>query len=108
MKLMDKRVIKQKRAAKLIVLERQILSQFDSPFVAGVRYAFQTPTKLHIVTDLYAGGDLEALVMRRGPLTEASAKFLTAQLVIAVRALHERGIMHRDIKPANILLDGYG
>jgi len=39
-KCMDKRLIKVRRATRLVVMERQILSSVESPFVTGLKYAF--------------------------------------------------------------------
>ena len=36
------------------------------------------------------------------------ARFYTAQLVLALQAIHARGFAHRDVKPDNLLLDARG
>jgi serine/threonine protein kinase len=38
------------------------------------------------------------------PLTPYEIRYFTYQLLIAMRALHEAGIMHRDIKPRNVMI----
>jgi casein kinase II subunit alpha len=38
------------------------------------------------------------------PLTPYEIRYFTYQLVTALRALHQAGIMHRDIKPRNIMI----
>ena len=55
------------------------------------------------------GGDLRRFIKARmapkGHLTEYESWVITKQLVLAVKTLHERGIVHRDIKPENIMID---
>ena len=40
-----------------------------------------------------------------GALTPAAARRLALDLLAALGAAHERGIIHRDVKPANIFFD---
>jgi casein kinase II subunit alpha len=42
------------------------------------------------------------------PLTSYEIRYFTFQLLIAMRALHEAGIMHRDIKPRNVMIQRSG
>lgn len=39
-KCMDKRLIKVRRATRLIVTERHVLASVDNPFITGLKYAF--------------------------------------------------------------------
>lgn len=41
-------------------------------------------------------------------LDEKIAKFLTAELILAIEYLHKNNIIYRDLKPENILIDATG
>ena len=41
-------------------------------------------------------------------LEEDITKFLIAEVILAMRYMHEKGVIFRDLKPQNILLDSDG
>lgn len=108
-KRMNKRVIKQRRAERLVLEERAVLQHAKSRFVTDLKFAFQNESEVCLGLELVSGGDVDQLLARRGRLSEPAAKLLAVEMVVGLRDLHLRGIMHRDLKPANILLtpDGH-
>ena len=62
----------------------------------------------YIVVEYVPGGDLKALIDRRGPLPGPMLSRIGAALADGLAHAHERGIVHRDIKPQNVLIDEYG
>jgi eukaryotic-like serine/threonine-protein kinase len=50
------------------------------------------------------GRTLKDTLVHEGPLDPARAVTLTRQIVLALGAAHDSGLVHRDIKPANVLL----
>lgn len=58
----------------------------------------------YLVMEHVSGVELAALLDRFGPLPAAAAIDLGIQLLAAVSALAEHGIVHRDIKPQNVML----
>lgn len=59
-----------------------------------------------IVMELVRGPSLAEVISGDGPLEEARAARIGAQIAEALAAAHQAQIVHRDIKPSNILLEG--
>ncbi|CAM5449611.1 non-specific serine/threonine protein kinase OS=Streptomyces fumanus OX=67302 GN=GCM10018772_45690 PE=4 SV=1 [Streptomyces fumanus] len=57
-----------------------------------------------IVMELVRGLSLAELLAADGPLPPARAAHLGAEVLAALRAAHEAGVLHRDVKPGNVLL----
>ncbi|KAK9323928.1 kinase-like domain-containing protein [Lipomyces orientalis] len=111
MKVLSKKVIVQKKEVAHTIGERNILvrtATTDSPFIVGLKFSFQTPTDLYLVTDYMSGGELFWHLQKEGRFQEARAKFYIAELILALEHLHNHDIVYRDLKPENILLDANG
>ena len=57
-----------------------------------------------LATAFVPGPSLAELVELTGPLAESALWRLTAGLVEALQAIHDRAVVHRDLKPSNVLL----
>lgn len=58
-----------------------------------------------VATQYIPGPDLQTVVARQfGPLPEDSVRTLANRLALALRAVHEAGLIHRDLKPSNVLV----
>uniref|UniRef100_A0A8C1FFG3 non-specific serine/threonine protein kinase n=1 Tax=Cyprinus carpio carpio TaxID=630221 RepID=A0A8C1FFG3_CYPCA len=79
----------------------------DSPWVVQLCCAFQDDRSLYMVMEYMPGGDLVNLTSTYD-VPEKWAKFYTAEVVLALDAIHSMGFIHRDVKPDNMLLDRYG
>ena len=111
MKVLSKKVIVQKKEVAHTVGERNILvrtATSDSPFIVGLKFSFQTPSDLYLVTDYMSGGELFWHLQKDGRFDEHRAKFYIAELILAIQHLHKNDIVYRDLKPENILLDANG
>jgi eukaryotic-like serine/threonine-protein kinase len=62
----------------------------------------------YVVVEYVSGGDLKALISRRGPLPGSMLSRIGADVAAGLAHAHERGVIHRDIKPQNVLIDEYG
>uniref|UniRef100_A0A4W6D9B7 non-specific serine/threonine protein kinase n=1 Tax=Lates calcarifer TaxID=8187 RepID=A0A4W6D9B7_LATCA len=87
--------------------ERHIMAFSNSPWIVQLCCAFQDDRHLYMVMEFMPGGDLVTLTMNYD-IPEKWARFYTAEVVLALDAIHSMGFIHRDIKPDNMLLDQHG
>ena len=111
MKVLSKKLIVKKNEVAHTIGERNILvstATNASPFIVSLKFSFQTPTDLYLVTDFMSGGELFWHLQKEGRFSEDRAKFYIAELVLALEYLHDHDIVYRDLKPENIMLDANG
>uniref|UniRef100_A0AAY4ALH7 Serum/glucocorticoid regulated kinase family member 3 n=1 Tax=Denticeps clupeoides TaxID=299321 RepID=A0AAY4ALH7_9TELE len=108
-KVLQKRVILNRREQKHIMAERNVLlKNVKHPFLVGLHYSFQTKDKLYFVLDFVNGGELFFHLQKERIFPETRAKFYIAEMASALGYLHSLNIVYRDLKPENILLDYQG
>lgn len=61
-----------------------------------------------IVMEIVHGISLADLLDAEGPLEPARAAHIGAEVLAALRAAHQAGVLHRDVKPANVLMSNDG
>ncbi|MFE9769035.1 serine/threonine-protein kinase [Streptomyces sp. NPDC005808] len=61
-----------------------------------------------IVMELIRGLALSDLLDAEGPLDPQRAAHIGAEVLTALRAAHEAGVLHRDVKPGNVLMANDG
>ena len=102
-------IVQKKKTTEHTKTERQVLQTIrQSPFLVTMHYAFQTPSKLHLVLDYVNGGELFTHLYQREKFTENEVRIYIGEIVLALEHLHKNGIIYRDIKLENILLDEDG
>jgi hypothetical protein len=84
--------------------EGSILARIGHPFVLRVFDSGTDGSDDYIVTELADGGTLADALDRQGSLPPRHAARYVLQVLAALQAAHEAGVVHRDVKPANLLL----
>ncbi|KAF1315694.1 Agc/akt protein kinase, partial [Globisporangium splendens] len=90
--------------------EMRVAQNIHHPFIAGLRIAFQSRTKLFLGMNYYGGGDLFHHMSKGAScrIPADRAHFYTAELVLGIHHLHQHDILYRDIKPENVMIDAEG
>ncbi|XP_036405716.1 rho-associated protein kinase 2-like [Megalops cyprinoides] len=107
MKLLNKFEMIKRSDTALYWEERDIMAFADSPWIVQLCCAFQDDLHLYMVMEYMPGGDLVTLISTYD-IPEKWARFYTAEVVLALDAIHSLGFIHRDVKPDNMLLDRLG
>ncbi|XP_072313709.1 rho-associated protein kinase 2 isoform X2 [Eucyclogobius newberryi] len=107
MKLLSKFEMIKRSDSAFFWEERDIMAFANSPWVVQLCCAFQDEHYLFMVMEYMPGGDLVNLTSTYD-VPEKWARFYTAEVVMALDAIHSMGFIHRDVKPDNMLLDRHG
>jgi len=81
--------------------EAEVLAQLNHPNIAHIHGLERSGGTLALVMELVEGEDL-AQRLARGPMPLEEALPIAKQIVDALSAAHDQGVVHRDLKPANI------
>ena len=68
-------------------------------------HSLTSTNELLLIMEFADGGELLAYVEEKQGLSEIEARNLFKQIVSAIAACHEQGIIHRDLKLENVLFD---
>ena len=91
---------------RLFVHEIRAVARIDHPNVVRVHQADVTADgRLFFAMEWLAGRDLQA-VLASGAVDPARAVALVRQLLAALEAAHQAGIVHADVKPGNAIVVG--
>nr|XP_043630554.1 CBL-interacting serine/threonine-protein kinase 7-like [Erigeron canadensis] len=91
-----------------LVREVRAMRRLNHPNILKLHEVLATKSKIYLVMELAAGGELFTQLTRRGRMKEATGRFYFQQLVSALHFCHQNGVAHRDLKPQNLLLDKNG
>jgi serine/threonine-protein kinase len=100
---------KQPAIRKQFWAEARAAANLHHPHVVTVHNVGSVGGYHFIEMEYVPGGQtLRESLVRDGPLEPARAARLARQVVLALGAAHDSGLVHRDIKPANVLLTQKG
>mmetsp|Transcript_19592 Transcript_19592/g.36213 ORF Transcript_19592/g.36213 Transcript_19592/m.36213 type:complete len:754 (+) Transcript_19592:457-2718(+) len=89
-------------------MELQVLRMVQGQsFTVGLKFAFQTPTKLYIGMEFCAGGELFSYILNTSVSLEDTRLYI-AEIALALNFLHSHNIVYRDLKPENLALTADG
>merc|ERR1719320_1072678 len=107
----------EKEQAKQVSTEIKSLIRLNHPNVVKL-YAYNLNCKypektglnlstILLVLEYCPGGELFDILYYTNQLDEVTARTYFIQMIKAIKACHDAGIVHRDIKPQNLLMDAH-
>ena len=107
-KFISKNLSNDKRLIELVFNEKSINEILDYQFIVKMHNFIETKNFYVFILDYCPSGELFTLMKQHRAMTEEDAKFYFIETALALRYLHQKGIIYRDLKPENILLDKNG
>jgi len=109
MKIIKKELVTDEEDIDWVQTEKHVFETASNyPFLVGLHSCFQTQERLFFVIEYVNGGDLMFHMQRQRKLPEEHARFYSAEIILALHFLHDKGIIYRDLKLDNVLLDCEG
>lgn len=102
-------IVMNKKNVERTMSERTILGKItEHQNIVKLFYALHDESKLYLLMEYIPGGELFQYLAKEKFLNMKSTSFYVCQMAMALKFLHNCGIVYRDLKPENCLLDKYG
>jgi serine/threonine protein kinase len=88
--------------------EARAAARLDHPHVTTVYDVVEDGGKPWLVMERVSARSLQQILEEEGPLPPAAVARIGLDVLAALEAAHDAGIVHRDVKPANVLIDRQG
>jgi serine/threonine protein kinase len=96
----EEREIQHKRTFR----EARTAARLGHPGVVTVYDVVEEDGRPWIVMELIRGRSLAEQIKKEGPLPPRRVAEIARQMIGALNAAHEAGVLHRDVKPSNVLV----
>uniref|UniRef100_A0AC35TRK2 Aurora kinase n=1 Tax=Rhabditophanes sp. KR3021 TaxID=114890 RepID=A0AC35TRK2_9BILA len=104
LKILFKSQLVSNRVEKQLLRETENQAHMSHPNILKMYAWFQDKTKIYLVLEYAANGELYKELQRHTKFDEKTAAKYTLQVADALNYCHSKGVIHRDIKPENILI----
>ncbi|TNY36960.1 serine/threonine-protein kinase [Thermomonospora catenispora] len=96
----EERAVQYKRTFR----EARTAARLGHPGVVTVYDVVEEDGRPWIVMELIRAQSLDKVIKQEGPLPVRRAAEIGRQMLAALHAAHEAGVLHRDVKPSNVLV----
>ncbi|HKS48735.1 MAG TPA: Stk1 family PASTA domain-containing Ser/Thr kinase [Amycolatopsis sp.] len=107
-KIMDPRFADDRSFVQRFEREARSAAKLHHPNIVTVHDQGVDGDHVFLIMELVQGGTLRDLLDQRGRLDVPLALTITGQMLEALSAAHDAGLVHRDVKPENVLLGSAG
>jgi serine/threonine protein kinase len=108
LKVINPALMQSEESRKRFIREAQIGSGLDHPNIIKIYEKGEARGTGYICMEYVAGRSLRRILQEEGPLEPAVAVSYAIYGCLALRAIHQRGIIHRDVKSDNLMLTREG
>jgi len=88
--------------------EIRLLQEMQTPFIVQLHNTLQDNRCVYLQLELVPGGEFFKFLVRQGTVSEPHCQFYTANVICALRHMHEKHVVFRDLKPENLVFGANG
>ncbi|KAI0651336.1 kinase-like domain-containing protein [Trametes meyenii] len=107
LKAANKRALGEAHYSSIFIEQDAMRMLSGNAFFNSLQGSFEDDEFFFVVMDYHPGGDLDTKI-RKEPRAALDMRWVAAEILHAMEALHRRGIIHRDLKPQNVLFNARG